>query len=48
MSYSCVSDGGGPPETGFQEWVSNQSKLLHSKDVVVSVGSKALDKIQSR
>ena len=40
MWRSCARDGGGPLEIGFQERVSNQSKLLHPKGVVVSVGSK--------
>jgi hypothetical protein len=38
---SCANDDGGPIGIGFQEQVPNQSKLLHSKGVVVSVGSKA-------
>jgi len=35
-----VKDGGRPPEIGFQERVSNQSKRRRSKGAVVSVGSK--------
>jgi hypothetical protein len=41
VSYSCVRDYGTPLEIGFQEQVSNPSKLLRSKVVVVSVGGKA-------
>jgi hypothetical protein len=37
---SCAKDEGGPLGIGFQERTPNQSKLLRSKDVVVSVGSK--------
>ena len=35
-----MRDEGRPLETGFQEQVSNHSKLLRLKDVVVSVGGK--------
>jgi hypothetical protein len=38
---SCANDDGRPIGIGFQEQVPNQSKLLRSKGVVVSVGSKA-------
>jgi hypothetical protein len=38
--YSCVKDEGRPLGIGFQEQVSNHSKLLRPKDVVVSVGGK--------
>ena len=38
----AVEDGGGPPGIGFQERVSNHSKRLRSKAVVVSVGGKSL------
>jgi hypothetical protein len=38
MSQSCAKDEGGPFGIGFQEQVSNHSKLLRSKGVVVSVG----------
>jgi len=38
---SCANDDGWPIGIGFQEQVPNQSKLLRSKGVVVSVGSKA-------
>jgi hypothetical protein len=38
----------GPLGIGFQEQVSNHSKLLRPKDVVVSVGPKALGKTLSR
>jgi hypothetical protein len=40
VGISCAKDEGGPLGIGFQEQVPNQSKLLRSKDVVVSVGSK--------
>jgi hypothetical protein len=35
-----VREKGGPLGIGFQEQVSNHSKLLRPKDVVVSVGGK--------
>jgi hypothetical protein len=38
---SCAIDEGRSLETGFQEQVSNHSKLLRSRVVVVSVGVKA-------
>ena len=41
VGISCAKDEGGPLGIGFQEQVPNQSKLLRSKSVVVSVGSKA-------
>jgi hypothetical protein len=37
---SCAKDEGRPLGIGFQEQIPNQSKLLRSKGVVVSVGSK--------
>ena len=37
---SCVGDEGRPFEIGFQKQVSNHSKLLRTKAVVVSVGVK--------
>ena len=40
MCASCVRDDGRPIGISFQERVLNQSKLLRSKGVVVSVGSK--------
>jgi hypothetical protein len=40
VKKSCVKDKGGPLGIGFQEQVSNHSKLLRPKDVVVSVGGK--------
>jgi len=40
VSYSCVKDEGRPLGISFQEQVSNHSKLLRSKAVVVSVGAK--------
>ena len=40
VGISCAKDEGGPLGIGFQEQVPNQSKLLRSKSVVVSVGSK--------
>lgn len=40
VGISCAKDEGGPLGIGFQEQVPNQSKLLRSKGVVVSVGSK--------
>lgn len=40
IKKSCVKDKGGPLGIGFQEQVSNHSKLLRPKDVVVSVGGK--------
>jgi hypothetical protein len=45
VGISCAKDEGGPLGIGFQEQVPNQSKLLRSKGVVVSVGSKARTKI---
>ena len=48
MSYSCVKDEGGPLGIGFQEQVSNHSKRLRSKAVVVSIGRKARDMSSSR
>ena len=48
VSYSCVKDEGGPLGIGFQEQVSNHSKRLRSKAVVVSVGRKARDMSSSR
>jgi len=44
VGISCAKDEGGPLGIGFQEQVPNQSKLLRSKGVVVSVGSKARTK----
>jgi hypothetical protein len=41
---SCAKDEGGPLGIGCQEQAPNQSKLLRSKGVVVSVGSKARTK----
>ena len=41
VGISCAKDEGGPLGIGFREQVPNQSKLLRSKGVVVSVGSKA-------
>ena len=41
MGQSCAKDEGGPLGIGFQEQTPNHSKLLRSKDVVVSVGTKA-------
>lgn len=41
MGKSCAKDEGGPLGIGFQEQTPNHSKLLRSKDVVVSVGTKA-------
>src|SRR5208337_4445194 len=41
MSQSCANDEGGPLGISFQERVSNHSKLLRPKGVVVSVGPKA-------
>ena len=41
MSYSCVRDEGRPLGIGFQEQVSNHSKWLRTKAVVVSIGAKA-------
>ena len=40
VGKSCAKDEGGPLGIGFQEQTPNQSKLLRSKDVVVSVGTK--------
>ena len=40
VGISCAKDEGGPLGIGCQEQVPNQSKLLRSKGVVVSVGSK--------
>src|SRR6516165_1356296 len=40
VRISCAKDEGGPLGIGFQELVPNQSKLLRSRGVVVSVGSK--------
>ena len=47
MWTSCAIDEGRPLEIGFQEQVSNHSKLLRSRAVVVSVGAKArIDLVQ--
>ena len=43
VTYSCAEDDGRPIGIGFQEQVPNQSELLRSKAVVVSVGSKSRD-----
>ena len=41
MCTSCAIDEGRPLGIGFQEQVSNHSKLLRLRAVVVSVGAKA-------
>jgi Reverse transcriptase (RNA-dependent DNA polymerase) len=48
VSYSCVRDEGGPLGIGFQERVSNHSKRLRPKAVVVNVGAKARGMTPSR
>jgi hypothetical protein len=45
---SCARDEGGPLGIGFQERVSNHSKLLRSRAVVVSVGGKVQGDTLSR
>ena len=42
-----MEDEGRPLGIGFQERVSNQSKLLRSRGVVVSVGSKVRSRIRA-
>jgi len=41
VNRSCVIDEGRPLGIGIQEQISNHSKLLRLKVVVVSVGGKA-------
>jgi hypothetical protein len=48
VSYSCVRDEGRPLGIGFQERVSNHSKRLRAKAVVVNVGAKARGMTPSR